>query len=48
MFIANAEGLQMSDTYYLQVLLRGEVVAEHRARIIDLQESPPYSGIRID
>lgn len=46
--VANADGLQASDTYHLRVLFRGGIVAESRSTIMDLQERPLSARIQVD
>lgn len=46
--IANADGLQPSDTYHLRVLALGELVTEHGGSITDLQQQPLSARIQID
>ena len=46
--IANPAGLQMSDTYYLRALVRGEVVSEQRGRLTELEEQPLTAWIDLD
>ena len=46
--ISNPAGLQPSDTYYLRVLLRGEVVSEQRGSLTELKERPLTAWTQID
>ncbi len=46
--VADADGLQPSDTFHLKVLVRSELVAERGGPITELQQPTRYGRVQID